>query len=253
MAVLIAFLIYCSGGWLLRQYDLHKTEQGYEQLKEAVTADLRQDETIVTDETEPEEYVPPVDFVKLAQMNPDVVGWLYIPGTGIDYPIVQTEDNETYLQKDFMGNKAQAGAVFLDYVCPPQMDGQHQILYGHHMRDGSMFHDLDRFLEKDFLEQHKYFVIYTPEKAIYLKALACYCGAADAEVRQMEFADSAGFHKFVQERLRSNRYKVQEPVQNSLFTFITCNYDTEDGRTYLYSTEVLPEEIETARQAVEYS
>jgi len=85
--------------------------------------------------------------------NPDIVGWITVPFTGIDYPVVQAKDNDYYLRRDLNGESARHGTVFLDYRCAPDGSGC-SILYGHNMRDGSMFGTLKRFEDKEFLESH---------------------------------------------------------------------------------------------------
>lgn len=89
--------------------------------------------------------VPAVDFDELAAINPDVVGWIYIPGTAVNYPVVQAEDNTTYLYRLFDGRYNTSGTVFLDCdnQAPGGMDEQTSI-YGHHMFNGGMFEPIDR-------------------------------------------------------------------------------------------------------------
>lgn len=84
--------------------------------------------------------VPIIDFNALAQTNPEVVGWIYVPGTNINYPVVQATDNSKYLNTLFDGTSNASGAIFLDYEdTAPGMVDQQTTIYGHHMNDGSMF------------------------------------------------------------------------------------------------------------------
>ena len=79
------------------------------------------------------------------------MAWIWIPGTNIDYPVVQSHDNEIYLYKDFEGNSSPTGSIFLDFESQSDLRGQNNILYGHHMKNGSMslrqtrFHDDESF------------------------------------------------------------------------------------------------------------
>ena len=95
----------------------------------------------------------PIDFDGLKQENPETVGWIEIPSAGISYPVVQAEDNEKYLTTGFDGNESKSGAIFLDYKSQPDMMGYHTIIYGHHMRDGSMFANLVDFKDADYFEK----------------------------------------------------------------------------------------------------
>lgn len=84
--------------------------------------------------------VPTIDFDALAQTNPEIVGWIYVPGTNINYPVVQTNNNSKYLNTLFDGTANASGAIFLDSDdTAPGMVDQQTTIYGHHMNDGSMF------------------------------------------------------------------------------------------------------------------
>ena len=99
---------------------------------------------------------PRHDLTALSSENSDCVGWLTIPDTGIDYPVMHTPDDpEHYLRRDFYGESASGGTPFLDGRNAAQAEGQNLILYGHNMMDGSMFKPLMSYLEANFRETHK--------------------------------------------------------------------------------------------------
>jgi len=93
-------------------------------------------------------------FDAYIKQNADFMGWLTIPGTSIDEPIVQGNDNAHYLEYDVTNTKSIKGAVFLDYKNQGNFYDNHMSLYAHYMEDGSMFHDLHKYKEKDFLEAY---------------------------------------------------------------------------------------------------
>ena len=108
---------------------------------------------------------PRHDLTALAAENPDCAGWITIPDTGIDYPVMHTpEDPEHYLRRDFYGNNASGGTPFLDGRNAAQVEGQNLILYGHNMMDGSMFKPLISYLEPSFRETHKEIYLELSEK-----------------------------------------------------------------------------------------
>lgn len=108
---------------------------------------------------------PRHDLAALAEENPDCVGWLTIPDTGIDYPVMHTlDDPEHYLRRDFYGESASGGTPFLDGRNAAQAEGQNLILYGHNMMDGSMFKPLISYLEPSFRETHKEIYLELSEK-----------------------------------------------------------------------------------------
>lgn len=184
-------------------------------------------------------HISPEDFKELAKINPDIVAWIWIPGTNIDYPVVKSHDNETYLYKDFEGNSSPTGSIFLDFESQSDLKGQNNILYGHHMKNGSMFKDIVKFKEESYFKEHQYFEIDTPQEAIYLKAIACYYIQNDPLVRQTRFRDEESFQQFVQEMMKPCEYAEPpaSPVKG-LYTLVTCSYEVEDGRTVLFAVEV---------------
>ena len=149
-------------------------------LEESLAEAAKQTETEPSEteeETEAETeapYVSPIDFAPLWETNPDTIGWIRVPDTKIDYPIVQSPDNQYYLHKDFEGKDSVYGTIYLDADSKSDFSGWNNPIYGHHMKDGSMFKDVVKFKDQEFFENHRYFEIYTPERTIHLKTLGCY-------------------------------------------------------------------------------
>lgn len=99
-------------------------------------------------------------FSKLQELNPEVLGWINVYGTNIDYPLVQAKDNEKYLNKDSKGEFAATGAIFLDARNNPKFEDFNTIIYGHHVENGVMFGDVAKFADQEFFDQHRYGSIY---------------------------------------------------------------------------------------------
>lgn len=91
------------------------------------------------------------EYVELFAQNPDIAGWISISGTGIDYPVMRRD--EYYMDRDFEGNPSRAGLPFMD-VRSKTLPGANIIIYGHNMRDGSLFHDLRYYSDPEYLEEH---------------------------------------------------------------------------------------------------
>ncbi len=198
-------------------------------------------ETTTEAETEPETepYVSPIDFDALREKNPDVIGWIRIEDTNIDYPILYSGDNDYYLHHDIDGNETVAGSIFLDLEDKTDMTSPHNVIYGHRMRDGSMFKDVIRFREEQFFRDHPYYMIYLPDREIRLKVISCYYSANSYQLRRMYFPTQRAFDKYVERCLEKCPYaaEVEYPVK-SLFTLITCSYEVDDARTVLLAVEV---------------
>lgn len=193
-------------------------------------------------ETEPETeapYVSPIDFEALQEQNPDTIGWIRIPGTRIDYPIVQSADNAEYLHTDFDGKESVYGAIYLDADSKPDFMGWNNPIYGHHMRDGSMFKDVVRFKEEDYFKEHQFFEIYTPERTIRLKAVSCYYTDPNGIVRKTRFNSQESFDQWTEERLSPGSFAQPPEVSvDSMFVLVTCSYELNDARTLLFAVEV---------------
>ena len=93
------------------------------------------------------------NFSQLMAMNPDVCGWIVMDHTGIDYPIVQGEDNFEYLDKDALGNPEISGSIFLDWQNNRKFTDPYMVLMGHHMQAGKMFGDLDKYSDETFFPE----------------------------------------------------------------------------------------------------
>ena len=174
--VLITFALIIavagSGFWLVHYFiDSREQKETYETLAEEFVLESTptlestmpaENSSPTENSSEPAESVslttapPRHDLAALAAENPDCVGWLTIPDTGIDYPVMHTpNDPEHYLRRDFYGESASGGTPFLDGRNAALAEGQNLILYGHNMMDGSMFKPLISYLEPNFRETHK--------------------------------------------------------------------------------------------------
>lgn len=133
LIVIGVVLLFVAGGlFLATQMRYQQAQESYEELES------------YTVESDMGDGVPSVDFDALSAINSDIVGWIYIPGTPVNYPVVQTDDNTTYLKQLFDGTPNDSGAIFMDMAnTPPGMYDQQTTLYGHHTYDGTMFRVID--------------------------------------------------------------------------------------------------------------
>ncbi len=116
-----------------------------------------------------------IDFAGLQEVNPDVYAWLYVPDTNIDYPVLQREgEADYYLTHDMEGNSSTAGCIFTQYYNSRDWTDNHTVIYGHNMRNQSMFATLHNFEDSRFFDEHSYFYIYTPEYTFVYQVFAAY-------------------------------------------------------------------------------
>lgn len=133
----------------------------------------------------------------LAALNPDCVGWLQIPGTAIDYPVLLGRDNGQYLHTTFMGQENPVGSIFMDCGVAAAFDARHVILYGHNVPDGSMFGGLYRFLDEAYRRENPTILITTAagDTRTYTIFAARSSDVRDAAY-QLDFPDDAAFEAF---------------------------------------------------------
>ena len=201
------FLLLCIAVFCISAYKLYGYYKSYKEAKDTY-------EKIKKDNVKKTNGDRTIDFDKLRAKNPDIVGWVYAKGTGIDYPIVQGKDNEEYLHMDYNKKKSSSGTIFLDHGCDKSFISDNNIIYGHHMKNGTMFAKLLKFREESFLKKHHVIILYTPKKTMHLKEYI-------TKIRRMS----------------EPSIKLDDKKIDRIYTFVTCSYERDDNRTYVHAVE----------------
>ena len=186
------------------------------------------------------------EYREIYNLNNDFVGWITIPGTNVDYPIVQTEDSEYYLEHDFFGEKNNNGQIILDTKCDPYTPSYNLVISGHNMRSGKMFGELVSFASKSFWEQNK-FVYFDSlmEKKKYVIFAAFY--SADYDVDEEGFRYNADIQYAMDAKqwlsdIKANQvYDTEIDVEfgDEFLTLTTCNKSRrQDGRFVIVCRKV---------------
>ena len=181
-----------------------------------------------------------IDWEALRAINPDVVAWVRVEGTDINYPVVQGQDNDYYLHHSFDGSYSSSGCIFLDCDCRPDMSSGNNILYGHNMLNGSMFAQILQFKDQAFLESGKRVIIVTPERAFMLAPAFTYiCDGAET-LRQVDFVDENDLHRYIDELMQHavTTSLVDIGMIDRLFSLVTCSYEANDVRTVLCCVQI---------------
>lgn len=124
-------------------------------------------------------WLPSVDFDALREVNPDIVGWLFLEDTPINYPVAQGENNSRYLNHLYDGSRGKAGTPFLDYENSPDFTGRNSIVYGHNLLDGSMFSCLKEYAQQTYYDAHPYMLLLTPDGALRMEVFAAFTASPD--------------------------------------------------------------------------
>ena len=181
-----------------------------------------------------------VDWEALAAINSDVVAWVMIPETKINYPVVQTDNNDYYLDHLFDGSGSKVGAVFLDSGSSATLDGQNNVIYGHNMNDGSMFTDITRYIDQSYFDEHRTIYISTPQMNYQLQAEFALVCDGNTPIREFEFLDEDHFNDYAGSLLEMAEVSRIEDGQqiNQLYCLATCSYQFRDARTILCASVV---------------
>ena len=187
-------------------------------------------------------------YQTLYGLNPDIVGWVSIEGTKVDYPVMQTiYDEEYYLHRNFYEDSSNEGLPFMDNRCVVSKPSSNLIIYGHNMKNGTMFADLLKYASKDFYEQHRYIrfdTIY--EEALYEIIAVFRSRVAYRDEQTFKFynfieADLENEFEEYYNAIRSmSLYDIEAEAISSdyLITLSTCEYTVEDGRFVVVARKI---------------
>ena len=169
-----------------------------------------------------------IDFVALQQINPDIFAWISIPNTNISYPIVQSSDNEYYLYRLIDKTWNKSGSIYLDYRNTQTFTDPHSILYGHHMKDGTMFAELMKYKEQNFYNENPVYTITTPEKILEVHIFAAYNVFTNDTAWQMDISGPHWLKNTIQRSLITS--KELPTNTHNILTLSTCDYNQVDER-----------------------
>lgn len=173
-----------------------------------------------------------VDGEGLLEKNEDYIGWIYIPKTDISYPVVLSKDNVDYLHTNFEKGYSFAGTIFEDCRCTKGVFNHHAILYGHNMRDGSMFAGLHGYMEQEFADNHPVFWFITPKyRLLYQVFAACSADPYDKVqygVDGADYQDNGEFEDAIREMVEESAVDMdkQPDGDDFIMTLSTCTGDS---------------------------
>lgn len=173
-----------------------------------------------------------INAEQLSAMNGDYACWLYAPDTPIDYPVVQGEDNSYYLHRLFNGEHNACGTLFIDYRNLSDFQDPNTLIYGHHMRNGSMFKAITYYAEQSYFDSHPYMLIATPEKLYLVELLAGYTTSKDDHCYDIAISDEEDMQAFVSEACAKSNFQAGLEILpgDRLVTLSTCAYAFENAR-----------------------
>ncbi len=181
-----------------------------------------------------------IDFDALWAINSDVVGWIRFDNTeavNVDYPIMYSSDNDTYLRTDLYGDYHTSGSIFLEAANSPDMSDLYNIIYGHNMRNGTMFGTLRKYRDNEgFYAENPYFTIYTPRGAYRYQIFGYADVSDDSDIYMVGFGPDEAYQQLIYRMISGSLYNtgVVPTVNDRIVTLSTCTAAGDDYRFVVY-------------------
>lgn len=178
-----------------------------------------------------------VDFDKLFEINPDIVGWIYCEDTVINYPIVQSDNNTYYLKHLFDGEHNKSGSLFMDCRCSSQFSDNNSIIYGHNMKDGSMFASIVGYQAQQYYDEHSVMYLLTPTKNYALNIFSGYITGSDSKSFSIGFNSESDYKEYLTAAIKNSNFRsnVRVTSKDKLITLSTCSYEFTNARYVVHA------------------
>lgn len=239
--LVIAIVVFAVSAYKLYGIfsEYNKGDKEYQKIQDLVINTEKKDDT--------KEETFSVDFEKLLEMNSDVVGWIrFDEPSEINYPVVQGKDNEEYLKRTFEANTNKLGTLFVDVNNPGDFSGRNTFIYGHNMKNGSMFAQLLKYKDDSFYKEHPYFYIYTPDgkvRTYEIFSAGVVKDTSDSYI--MDYADDAAFQTYIDYIKQQSAYPTSAEVTTAskIVSLSTCTNVRDDERFLVHGVMIKEEAV----------
>lgn len=178
----------------------------------------------------------PLSFSALQEKNSEVTAWLQIYGTSIDYPLVQTDNNEKYLNTDVLGGYSVPGSLYIDYRNRSDFSDFTTVIYGHHMAEHAMFGDIGQFRDETYFQEHRFGDLFFDGKHYGLEIFAFIpTVASDVMLVSPQAVDAVknrDWLSYLDQKALWRRNAAVGP-NDRILVFYTCTFEAEEGRHLL--------------------
>lgn len=248
--VLLLAGVICGGIAIYSWQQEKQAGKEYEKLKEEVVSEVKPtvqatptEAPGVKEETK-EPIQIPIDFQTLKEKNPDVYAWIRIPGTDIDYPVLQrVGDNSYYLNHTLEGKEKPEGAIFTEDYNSQDFTDANTVIYGHNMKNGSMFRQLHEYQDRKFMKEHPEVLIYQPDRILHYHIFAAYVYDNRHLLQSFDFEDREVYKNYLQsiqekkDMGSSIDSSIELTGEDPIITLSTCNGN--DEQRYLVQAVLL--------------
>ena len=185
-----------------------------------------------------------IDFDQLREINDDIVGWLYYEPLDLSYPIVRGDDNEYYTHYTFENEKVSSGAIFMDFLNRKDFSDYNTIIYGHNMRNGTMFGSLKKLMnDTSIVEEDPYFYVFTEDKAFMYEIASLYITNVESETYNLIASeeDQQDYIEYIQ-KVSSWYWDKEITSADKIVTLSTCHGLHSDNRTVVQGVLIASED-----------
>ena len=233
-AVALSLLLAACSSFMLVQeiVEYRESAEAYDGLADLVEMPQQEEKPDTTEETSGEDdsvVLPSVDFEILQENGPDIIAWLTLPDTAVNYPVTQAEDNDYYLRHLYDGTYNKAGCLFADYENKKDFSDRNTIIYGHNMRDGSMFASLNEYKEQSYYDSHPQMYLVTPDGGYLCDIFAAFEAkpkesGSDTSPWRMEWKDDGAYTTWLSAMADRSVVETDVTVTSSdkVLTLSTC-------------------------------
>jgi len=178
-----------------------------------------------------------VDFEELKKINSDVIGWIVIERTQVNYPIVQGNNNSYYLNHSYDKKWNSLGSIFADYQSSNDFTDYNTFIYGHHTKNGSMFGELYKYMEESFYKENKTFYLYTPTGNYEAEIFSAYLDSTTSESYNQSFNSIEEFNDYIELVKEKSNYNTGveiDATKDKTITLYSCSHESNRQKTDRY-------------------
>ena len=224
-------MLLCIAVFLVALYKIIDIYMGYKEIDDFYNQ--ANDDYVIQNDDGSISYV---DLDRLVKENGDIKGWIYIEGTDISYPLLQGPDNDYYLYRTYKKEYLFAGSIFIDAANAPDLSDQHTIIYGHNMKNDSMFGTLGKFKQQDYRDQHRYIYILMPgQDWNKYEIFSAYTADIDDGTFRIFRENSEEYEKYISLATSKNMYTgIETPSsEEKIITLSTCTSDLDEQKRFV--------------------
>ena len=230
--ILCAIAVCCGGYLIYHHWSVKQRELEYEKLRQEETLSAATETVIAEPETEEstEETViycdSVYDFGQLHEQNEDIYAWIVVPGTQVDYPLLQSETDNYYLDYNLDHSKGYPGCIYTNQCNRKDFSDYNTVLYGHNMKNGSMFAQLKKFTQdEETYKKSKYFWIFTPEKNYRYEIISAYTTGVNSDTYTLFKGPGEEFEKYLEKIRGYSEIRTDAEgmnIKDKIITLSTC-------------------------------